>query len=314
MIEAERLTKRYAGHTAVNELSFQVARGEIVGFLGPNGAGKTSTMRMLSCFLPPTAGRARVAGFDVMSQSLEVRRRLGYMPENTPLYPDMRVREFLSYRAAIRGLERTRAKRRLGEVLELCSLTDVGDRIIGQLSKGYRQRVGLADALLHEPELLILDEPTIGLDPQQIRAVRDIIRGLAGKHTVLLSTHILPEVEATCSRVIIIKRGRIAASGTAAELVAQSQIANEVRLELQAGADDVAARLTAVPGVAGVTTREADGEWSRFTLSAVPAADPRPEIARLAQERGWKLRELSRRTPGLEEVFVRLIHAEEEAA
>lgn len=311
MIEAERLTKRYAGFTAVQDLSFSVGRGEIAGFLGPNGAGKSSTMRMLACFLPPSAGRARVAGFDVFTQSLEVRRRVGYLPESTPLYPDMRVGEYLRYRAAIRGLDRTRARQRLGAVLEQCQLADVEKRIIGQLSKGYRQRVGIADALLHEPELLILDEPTIGLDPGQIRQMRDLIRGLAGRHTVLLSTHILPEVEATCTRVLILHRGKIAAQGTPAEVVAQSRVANELSLEIEAG-DDAALALERIDGVLSVQkVPGVEAPWRRFTLHLRPEADPRSAVHALAVEKRWPLRELSRRTPSLEEVFVRLIHSEE---
>ena len=310
MIEVEQLTKRYAGHSAVDNLSFTVARGEVVGFLGPNGAGKTTTMRILSCFLPATSGTARVAGFDVFSQSLEVRRRVGYMPENTPLYADMRVEEFLTYRAALRGLDSTRARRRLGDVLDLCSLRDVNRRIIGHLSKGYRQRVGLADALLHEPELLILDEPTIGLDPGQIREVRELIHRLGGKHTVLLSSHILPEVEAACSRVIIINRGRIVASGTPAELIRQSRSVDVLRVELNAGPADASAALRELPGVGEVASAgEAEG-WMSFHLGVAAGADPREAIFQLAMTRGWKLRELSRRTPSLEEVFVDIIHAD----
>ncbi len=310
MIEVEHLTKRYAGQTAVNDLSFTVGRGEIVGFLGPNGAGKTTTMRILACFLPATTGTARVAGFDVFSQSLEVRRRLGYMPESTPLYAEMRVGEFLRYRAALRGLDSARARRRLGEVLELCSLREVERKIIGHLSKGYRQRVGLADALLHEPELLILDEPTIGLDPEQIRQVRDLIRALGEKHTVLLSTHILPEVEAACSRVIIVNRGRIAAQGTPAELVRQSRAANEIRVEAQVGADEGLAALRGVSGVTGVRVSGANGDWNVFLVEPAVESDPRAGIHQLASAQGWSLRELSRRTPSLEEVFVRIIHSD----
>jgi ABC-2 type transport system ATP-binding protein len=310
MIEVEHLTKRYAAHTAVDDLSFQVARGEVVGFLGPNGAGKTTTMRILSCYLPATSGSARVAGFDVFSQSLEVRRRVGYMPENTPLYADLRVDEFLTYRAALRGLDATRARRRLGEVQEMCSLTGVRRRIIGQLSKGYRQRVGLADALLHEPELLILDEPTIGLDPGQIREVRELIGRLGGKHTVLLSSHILPEVEAACSRVIIINRGRIAASGTPAELVRQSRVADSLRVELKAGAAGAAEALRAVAGVREVAGSGAVDGWENFDISMEAGADPREAIYHLAGARQWTLRELSRRTPSLEQVFIDIIHAD----
>src|SRR5580700_1528530 len=205
MIEVSNLTKRYAGHTAVSDISFTVGRGEIVGLLGPNGAGKSTTMRILACFLPATSGTVRVAGLDVFRQSEEVRRRIGYMPENNPLHADMRVREYLKFRARLKGLSRQRSRERIDIVTEQCGLTGVDRRIIGQLSKGYRQRVGLADALVHEPELIILDEPTIGLDPSQIRSVRQLIKDLGRRHTVLISSHILPEVEMTCNRVMIMR-------------------------------------------------------------------------------------------------------------
>src|SRR5437868_10165579 len=212
MIKVENLTKRYAGNTAIHDLNFEVGKGEIMGFLGPNGAGKTTTMRILSSFMPPTSGRATIAGFDIFEHSLQARDNLGYMPENVPLYNDMRVTEYLNYRGALKGIPHRRMPERVGDVKELCGLKEVENKLIGTLSKGYRQRVGLADALVHEPDLLILDEPTIGLDPNQIRQVRELIKNLGKQHTILLSTHILPEVEMTCSRVIIIHRGRIEAS------------------------------------------------------------------------------------------------------
>src|SRR6516225_602343 len=214
MIEVSHLTKRYAGRTAVDDISFTVARGEIVGLLGPNGAGKSTTMRVLSGFMPATSGTVRVAGFDVFHQSVEVRRRIGFMPENNPLYPEMRVREYLKFRARLKGLGWRRSRARVDTVMAQCGLTDVQQRIIGQLSKGYKQRVGLADALVHEPDLIILDEPTIGLDPNQIRAVRQMIKGLANAHTVLISTHILPEAEMTCNRMVIMYQGTILAADT----------------------------------------------------------------------------------------------------
>src|SRR5947207_2803593 len=214
MIEVSNLTKRYAGHTAVSDVSFTVNRGEIVGLLGPNGAGKSTTMRILSCFLPATSGTVRIAGLDVFHESVEVRRRIGYMPENNPLYPEMRVREYLRFRARLKGLGWRRSRERVATVMEQCGLADVSRRIIGQLSKGYRQRVGLADALVHEPELIILDEPTIGLDPNQIRSVRQLIKSLSPVHTVLISTHILPEAEMTCNRMVIMYEGKILAADT----------------------------------------------------------------------------------------------------
>src|SRR2546426_3050137 len=237
MIEVADLTKRFAGHTAVSSISFTVARGEIVGLLGPNGAGKSTTMRILSCYLPATSGTVRVAGLDVCKHSQEVRRRIGYMPENNPLHYEMRVREYLKFRSRLKGLSRRRSRERLEVVLEQCGLTEVSRRIIGQLSKGFRQRVGLADALVHEPELIILDEPTLGLDPNQIRSVRQLIKNLAHAHTVLISTHILPEAEMTCHRMVIMYEGRILASGTAEDLQrlmsGNSQVIAEIAAPLQ---------------------------------------------------------------------------------
>src|SRR5437016_290616 len=214
MIEVASLTKRYAGVTAVSNVSFNVARGEVVGLLGPNGAGKSTTMRILACYLPATSGTVRVAGLDVFRESDQVRRRIGYMPENNPLHFDLRVREYLKFRARLKGLSRRQSCERVDIVMEQCALADVSRRIIGQLSKGYRQRVGLADALVHEPELIILDEPTIGLDPNQIRSVRQLIKGLANTHTVLISTHLLPEAEMTCNRMVIMYEGKILAADT----------------------------------------------------------------------------------------------------
>src|SRR5258708_2324382 len=238
MIKVENLTKRYAGHPAIRNLNFEVGKGEIMGFLGPNGAGKSTTMRILSSFMPPTSGRASVAGFDVFEQSLQARAHLGYMPENVPLYNDMRVTEYLDYRAALKGVPHRRIGERVGDVKELCGLKDVEKKLIATLSKGYRQRVGLADALLHEPDLLILDEPTIGLGPNQIRQVRELIKNLGKQHTILLSTHILPEVEMTCSRVIIVHRGRIEACDTPENLLGQIRQAGGVVVEAKVGSDN----------------------------------------------------------------------------
>ena len=218
MIEVENLTKRYTGHAAVSDVSFTVTRGEIVGLLGPNGAGKSTIMRIMACYLPATSGTVRVAGHDVFAEADEVRRCIGYMPENNPLHRDMRVREYLKFRATLKGLSRSRCRDRLDVVLEQCGLAQVHRRIIGQLSKGYQQRVGLADALIHDPELIILDEPTIGLDPHQIRSVRQLIKDLGQQHTVLLSSHILPEVEMTCNRVVILHEGKILAADTTENL------------------------------------------------------------------------------------------------
>jgi ABC-2 type transport system ATP-binding protein len=309
MIKVEHLTKRYAGQTAIHDLSFEVGKGEIMGFLGPNGAGKSTTMRILSSFMPPTSGRASIAGFDVFEQSLQARSHLGYMPENVPLYGDMRVSEYLNYRAALKGVPHRRISERVGDVKELCGLKEVEKKLIGALSKGYRQRVGLADALVHEPDLLILDEPTSGLDPNQIRQVRDLIKNLGKQHTILLSTHILPEVEMTCSRVIIINKGRIEACDTPENLLGEIRTAGGVVLEAKVGADDGIAQLKQIPGVRDVTTM-ADGEWQTFSLRVESGADVREEVFRVAAARHWPVRELSQRKATLEDVFVEITHAD----
>ncbi len=311
MIKVESLTKRYAGFTAIKDLSFEVEKGEIVGFLGPNGAGKSTTMKILSSYMPATSGRASIAGYDVFSQSMEARRHLGYMPEHVPLYLDMRVSEYLNYRASLKELTGRRRIERVGDVTELCALRDVENRIIGTLSKGYRQRVGLADSLLHTPDLLILDEPTIGLDPNQIRQVRELIRNLGKHHTILLSTHILPEVEMTCNRVVIINRGCIAAVDTPENLVNAMRTAGGIRLEARVGADaDAAVRLAELGGVKEVTAEEG-GEWRSFTIRTESGRDPREEIWALASGRGWAVRELSLRRGTLEDVFIELTHGDE---
>jgi ABC-2 type transport system ATP-binding protein len=307
MIKVENLTKRYAGNTAIKDLSFEVGQGEIMGFLGPNGAGKTTTMRILASFMPPTSGRASVAGFDIFEQSLQARAHLGYMPENVPLYNDMRVTEYLDYRAALKGVPHRRVAERVGDVKELCGLKEVEKKIIGTLSKGYRQRVGLADALLHEPDLIILDEPTIGLDPNQIRQVRELIKNLGKQHTILLSTHILPEVEMTCSRVIIIHKGRIEACDTPENLLGQIRQAGGVLVEAKTGNDNGAEELKKISGVRDVTM-DGDGDWKVFSLRVESGVDVREEVFRLAAARRWSVRELTQRRATLEDVFVELTH------
>jgi len=307
MIKVENLTKRYAGQTAIQDLNFEVSPGEIMGFLGPNGAGKTTTMRILAGFMPPTSGRASIAGFDVFGQSLQARAHLGYMPENVPLYSDMRVTEYLNYRGALKGVPHRRVSERVGDVKELCGLKDVERKPIGTLSKGYRQRVGLADALLAEPDLLILDEPTIGLDPNQIRQVRELIKNLGRQHTILLSTHILPEVEMTCSRVIIIHKGRIEACDTPDNLLGKIRQAGGVELEAKVGNDNGEEELKKIPGVRDVVTDGAD-DWKRFSLRVESGADVREEVFRLAVERRWAVRELTQCRGTLEDVFVELTH------
>src|SRR2546430_733244 len=310
MIKVENLTKRYAGQAAIQDVNCEVGKGEIMGFLGPNGAGKSTTMRILSSFMPPTSGRASIAGFDIFEQSLQARAHLGYMPENVPLYNDMRVTEYLDYRAALKAVPHRRIAERVGDVKELCGLKEVEKKSIGALSKGYRQRVGLADALLHEPDLLILDEPTIGLDPNQIRQVRELIKNLGKQHTILLSTHILPEVEMTCSRVIIIHKGRIEACDTPENLLGQIRQAGGVVVEAKVGGDNGAEELKKISGVRDVAT-DGDDNWKRFSLRVESGVDVREEIFRLATTRRWSIRELSQRRATLEDVFVEITHSDQ---
>jgi len=312
MIEVTNLTKRYAGRTAVSDISFTVARGEIVGLLGPNGAGKSTTMRILSCFMPATSGTARVAGFDVFHQSDEVRRRIGYMPENNPLYPEMRVREYLKFRARLKGLGWRRSRERVTTVMEQCGLTEVGRRIIGQLSKGYRQRVGLADALVHEPELIILDEPTLGLDPHQIRAVRQLIKSLAQKHTVLISTHILPEAEMTCNRMLIMYDGKILAADTPDNLQRLMAGNSQIITEIAAPADELREAWSQMPGIEQFDVSPSEGEFQRCALTPRDGYDLRPAIFTLAKERGWIMRELTRSRHSLEDIYEQVTRPTEE--
>jgi ABC-2 type transport system ATP-binding protein len=312
IIDVNNLTKRYAGHTAVAGLSFTVGRGEVVGLLGPNGAGKTTTMRILSCYLAATSGVARVAGYDVFTQADEVRRRIGYMPENNPLYTDMRVREYLKFRARLKGLGRVASRARTELVLQQCGLEDVGRRIIGHLSKGYRQRVGLADALIHSPDLIILDEPTIGLDPHQIRAVRQLIKSLATHHSVLISTHILSEVEMTCSRVLIMQQGRIVAADTTQNLQRIMSDGGQVIAEIAAPAADLKACWDQVPEIEYFDVAAVDGEFQRCALTARAGVDLRPVVFDLVRNRGWNLRELSRSRHSLEDIFVHVTRTDRE--
>ena len=313
MIEVSNLTKRYAGTTAVDGLSFEVEQGEIVGLIGHNGAGKSTTMRILSCFAPATSGTARVAGLDVFTEADEVRRRIGYMPENNPLHPDMRVREYLKFRARLKGLSCTRSRERVDAVLTRCGLEEVSKRIIGHLSKGYRQRVGLADALVHEPEVIILDEPTIGLDPSQIRSVRQLIKDLGREHTVLLSSHILSEVEMTCNRVLILREGRMLAADTPDNLQKSMGRAGQIVTEIAAPLTELKICWEQMPEVAHYHIISSAGdEYHRCTLMAAGGLDLRPQIFALVQGRGWKLRELSRTRYSLEDVYIRLTGRESE--
>ncbi len=312
MIEVSNLTKRYAGHTAVSDISFTVGRGEIVGLLGSNGAGKSTTMRILSCFMPATSGTVRVAGYDVFTQADEVRRRIGYMPENNPLHPEMRVREYLKFRARLKGLGRRQSRERVDIVIEQCALGDVTRKIIGQLSKGYRQRVGLADSLVHEPELIILDEPTIGLDPRQIRSVRQLIKDLGGKHTVLISTHILHEVEMTCNRVLILHEGKILAADTPDNLQRTMSGNGQVVAEIAAPQAELADCWEQMGEIEYYDLSPAEGTFVRCALTPRDGVDLRPQIFSLARERGWDLRELTRNRHSLEEIYIRITQRDEE--
>ena len=313
MIRVENLTKRYAGVTALNGVSFEVQRGEIVGFLGPNGAGKSTTMRILTGFIPASSGRVEVAGLDVFEHSLEVRERVGYMPENNPLYGDMRVNEYLKFRAKLKRLPRGERQERIPEVMEMCGIKDVSRRIISHLSKGYRQRVGLADALLAEPDLLILDEPTIGLDPVQIRQVRQLIKDLGKQHTILLSTHILPEVEMTCDRVIIIHHGRILASDTPDNLMKMLHAGGLIQVEVRGPGSEVQAKLRAIEGVEAVNAKLIEDGYVRVSVTPRAGADPRERIYQTVAGNGWTLRELVRTKTTLEDIFVQITREEDEA-
>ncbi len=302
MIEVEGLTKRFVDRDAVSNVSFFVPEGEVLGFLGPNGAGKTTTMRMITGYLPATAGRVRVAGLDLAADPLGVRARIGYLPENVALYPEMRVEEYLRFRAAIEGVPRADVRARLEEVSERCMLGDVRRQLIGTLSKGYRQRVGLAGALIHKPPVLILDEPTVGLDPRQIVKIRELIAELGRDHTVILSTHILPEVEQVCRRVLIIDGGVLVADGTPAQLRAGVSGATELDVELEAPEAEARAALEALPGAAAVRS---DGD-GRFRVTAEGRADLRRAVFSLAVERRWVMLGLRQTMPTLEDVFLRL--------
>jgi ABC-2 type transport system ATP-binding protein len=306
MIKVSNLTKQFAGRTAVDDISFEVKRGEIIGFLGPNGAGKTTTMRMLTGFLHPTRGSVEIAGCDVFEDPIEARRHIGYMPESCPLYHEMRVDEYLTFRAQIKGVARKAIRQRRDIVKEQCGLTDVGRRIIGQLSKGYRQRVGLADSLLHDPDLLILDEPTAGLDPNQIREVRELIRQLAERHTLLLSTHILPEVEMTCRRILILNKGKIVASDSPESLQKRLEGDALISAEIEGDPAAIEAGLKKL-GIVDVVSHEplADG-WNRYQVDSA-AADIRSKIFECAASNGWKLRELHLESRSLEDIFVAII-------
>lgn len=312
MIEVERLTKRYGRHAAVDDISFTVGRGEIVGLLGRNGAGKSTVIRILACFMPASSGTTRVAGFDVFRDADAVRARIGYMPENNPLYTELRVDEYLRFRARLKGVERREVRDRVAAVTEQCGLSEVGSRIIGTLSKGYRQRVGLADALVHAPELVILDEPTIGLDPHQIRAFRQLIRDLGRERTVLLSSHILSEVEMTCDRVLILNAGKIVAADTAVNLAGRLSAAGMVLAEVAAEPEALQACWAAMAGVERYEIEPADDGYFRCSLVPRPGADLRPEVFEAVRANGWRLRELTLIRHSLEDIFVHITRGEAE--
>jgi ABC-2 type transport system ATP-binding protein len=306
MIEVQNLTKRYGPTLAVSDVSFEVQKGEVLGFLGPNGAGKTTTMRVITGYLPPTEGRVRVAGYDVVEEPLEAKRRTGYLPEAPPVYPDMTVVEYLAFVARIKGLPRKLIKGRIGEISERCAITDVGHRQIGKLSKGYRQRVGLAQALIHNPDVLILDEPTAGLDPKQIIETRELIKGLAGQHTVVLSTHILPEVSKTCQRVVVINQGKVVAVGAPADLTRRLQGYETVLVTVEGPAAEMMAKLEMVQGVKMVEPRDTVDSRVTFEVHAEKGLDVRAELARAVVESQWKLLELKTSGLSLEDIFLKL--------
>ena len=319
MIKVSELTKRYARTTAVDHISFEVEKGQIVGFLGPNGAGKTTTMRMLTCFLPPTSGTATVAGFDVLEQPMEVKKRIGYLPEMPPLYQEMRATEYLMFVGKLKGLSGAELKQRVDTACERCAITDVKNRLLGKLSKGYRQRVGLAQAMLHNPDVLILDEPTAGLDPKQINETRDLIKSLAGDHTIILSTHILPEVEQTCEQVIIISKGKVVATDSVSNLRARGRGAESMLVEVASrdGALDTAAvreRLENVAGVSRVTFKEKRQNGSAFEVENRRGNFVRGDLARAVVQAGWDLNEMRPASVSLEEIFLQLTGGQAEAA
>jgi ABC-2 type transport system ATP-binding protein len=315
MIKVEGLTKRYARTIAVDNISFEVEKGQIVGFLGPNGAGKTTTMRVLTCFLPPTAGSANVAGFDVLEQSLEVKKRIGYLPETPPVYPEMEVKEYVTFVGKLKNVPKADLAARVDQVIERCAIGDVRNKLIGKLSKGYRQRVGLAQAIIHNPDVLILDEPTAGLDPKQIIETRDLIHQLAGEHTIILSTHILSEVEHSCDRVIIINKGKLVATDSVANLTSRLRGSEMVALEVESNGGslkqtDVLQRLEQVPGVSRVLSKEPrDGRYP-FEVESLQGKHIRPDLAKAVVASGWGLTELRPMGLSLEEIFLQLTAAE----
>lgn len=311
MIEVQNITKRYGDRTAIEHVTFSVDKGEVLAFLGPNGAGKTTTMRILTCFMPATEGTAKVAGFDCFEQPQEVKARIGYLPETPPVYQELTVTEYLTFVGRLKGMKGAALRERLPLVVEQVSLGDVRHRLIGNLSRGYRQRVGLAQALLHDPPVLILDEPTVGLDPKQIIEIRQLIKSLAGSHTVILSTHILPEATAVCQRVVIINDGRIVAVDTPERLSARLRRSEKISLTVKAPPPNFADRLRGMPGVVSVF-EPADG--GAYVVECALGHDLREDLARFVVTNGWGLLELKTLSMTLEDVFLRLTQHEEDAA
>jgi len=314
MLTVKNLTKRYARTTAVDQISFTVEKGQIVGFLGPNGAGKTTTMRMLTCFLPPSAGTATVAGFDVLEQPMEVKKRIGYLPETPPIYPELETVEYLKFVGRLKGLSGAELEKRIDYVCDRCAIGDVRKKLLGKLSKGYRQRVGLAQAIIHNPEVLILDEPTAGLDPKQINETRDLIKSLAGGHTIILSTHILPEVEQTCEQVIIINKGKLVATDSVRNLRARARGAESLLLEIAGRNGDLEAsvvqdKLQRVAGVGRVLCKDQRDSSMIFEIESQKGL-VRGDLARIVVESGWDLNELRPAAMSLEEVFLQLTGSE----
>jgi ABC-2 type transport system ATP-binding protein len=306
VIEVEHVSKIFGGRKAVDDISFKVEKGEVLGFLGPNGAGKTTTMRILTCYMPSTEGTARVAGYDVFEQSIEVRKRIGYLPENPPVYPEMTVSSYLDFVAKIKGVRANARKIQVDESIGKCSLGDVRNRIIRNLSKGYKQRVGLAQALLNNPEVLILDEPTIGLDPKQIHEVRDLIKNLSSTHTVILSTHILPEVSMTCNRVVIINKGKVVAMDTPEGLANQLKGAERVSLTVDGPREAVCEKILAIDGVLSARTESSLANQVTYIVECKLNSDLRRELAKMVVSQGWGLLELQGVSMSLEDVFINL--------
>jgi ABC-2 type transport system ATP-binding protein len=307
LIEVQNLTKTFGDRTAVDHISFTVNKGEILGFLGPNGAGKTTTMRILTGFLPATSGTAKIGGFDVFDDSIEVRRRIGYLPETPPLYTDMKVGEYLDFVTRIKNVPAEKRASRIEDALEKTNITDKRDELIKRLSRGYKQRVGIAQALVHDPDVIILDEPTVGLDPKQIIEVRHLIKGLAGNHTIILSTHILPEVSMTCDRVVIINRGKIAAVDTPANLTTQLKGAQHVRFEARADEADLRNAMQEIPGISNVVIEQVGSSGVlAVTVESAAGQDARSEIAAKIVGKGWPLLELRGVSLSLEEIFLQL--------